>query len=48
MDMGQDLHSIQNNVMELNRKIDEPLDETEVLSTVVASVTRKYHQKKGD
>ena len=45
MDMGQDLHSIQSNVLELNRKLDQPLEETEVLSTVIQSITRKYHNK---
>lgn len=45
MDFGQDLHSIQSNVLELNRKLKEPLEETEVLSTVIQSVTRKYHNK---
>lgn len=45
MDMGQDLHSIQSNVLELNRKLDKPLEETEVLSTVIQSITRKFHQK---
>jgi hypothetical protein len=45
MDMGQDLHSIQSNVLELNRKLAEPLEETEVLSTVIQSITRKFHTK---
>lgn len=47
MDMGQDLHSIQSNVLELNRKLPEPLEETEVLTTVIQSITRKFHTKGG-
>lgn len=45
MDMGQDLHSIQSNVLELNRKLEMPLEEAEVLSTVIQSITRKFHTK---
>jgi hypothetical protein len=45
MDMGQDLHSIQSNVLELNRKLSDPLEETEVLSTVISSISRKFHTK---
>jgi hypothetical protein len=45
MDMGQDLHSIQSNVLELNRKLHDPLEETEVLSTVISSISRKFHTK---
>jgi hypothetical protein len=45
IDMGQDLPSIQNNVLALNKKLKPPLDEVEVLSTVIASATRKFHQR---
>ncbi|RLC68967.1 MAG: DUF3987 domain-containing protein, partial [Chloroflexi bacterium] len=45
LDMGQDIASIQNNVLALNRKLESPLTETEVLSTVIATATRKFHTK---
>ena len=45
IDMGQDLASIQNNVLQLNSKLTMPLDENEILSTVIASATRKFHTK---
>jgi len=45
IDMGQDLPSIQNNILALNRKFSNPLDETEVLSTVIVTANKKFHTK---
>ena len=45
IDLGQDLASIQNNVLALNNKLDNPLEEAEVSSTIIVSATRKFHQK---
>lgn len=45
IDGGKDIATIQLMVLDLNKKLDKPLDEIEVLSTVVASATRKFHAK---
>jgi len=45
LDMGQDVTQIQVNVMALNSKLAEPLEEAELLSTVIASVTRRATTK---
>ena len=39
--MGQDFNSISNNVLALNKKLPEPLDEREILSTVLASTNQR-------
>lgn len=45
IDLGYDISSVQNNVLALNSKLDEPLDEAEVLSTIVLSASRKINTK---
>ena len=45
VDMGQDLDSIKNNVLALNNKLRVPLDETEVLSTVILSTSNLIAKK---
>lgn len=45
IDMGQDLPSIQNNVLALNKKLSKPLEETEVLSTILVTANKKFHTK---
>lgn len=45
MDMGQDLASIQNNVLALNDKLHDPMDKSEVITTVIASLTKRFHTK---
>lgn len=44
-DMNLDFDSIKNNVLDLNSKLDVPLSETEILSTVMQSVARKLASK---
>lgn len=45
IDNGHDLDSIRNNVLALNSKLENPLPEMEVLSTILISASRKFHQK---
>ena len=45
IDDGHDLSSVQNNVLALNNKIAEPLDEAEVLSTVIITANKKIHER---
>lgn len=45
VDMGQDLASVQNNVLSLNQKLVEPLEEKEILTTIMQTVTRKIAQR---
>ena len=45
IDMGQDLPSIQNNILALNKKLVKPLDENEVLSTILVTANKKFHTK---
>jgi hypothetical protein len=45
VDMGQDIDSIRNNVLALNNKLEAPLPEAEVLSTVLVSASRKIHER---
>lgn len=44
IDMGQDMPSIQNNVLALNKKLAKPLDETEVMSTILITASKKHHE----
>ncbi len=44
IDMRQDLPSIQNNVLALNKKLPSPLEETEVLSTILVTASKKFHE----
>ena len=48
VDMGQDLQSVQNNVLALNNKLDNPLPEAEVLGTVLMSANKKIHEREND
>jgi hypothetical protein len=41
VDTGQDFDSVQNNVLGLNQKITEPLDEREILTTIMQTVMKK-------
>jgi hypothetical protein len=45
IDMGYDGDSIRSKVMELNNKTSDPLDENEILSTIIVSVTKRLHTK---
>jgi hypothetical protein len=45
IDMGQDDNTIRNNVLGLNAKLAEPLDEHEVITTVLMSASRKLASK---
>jgi len=46
IDTGDDLNSINLKIMDLNRKLAKPLDETEVHQTVIASANKQYHLKR--
>ncbi len=46
IDAGDDLPTIQLKVMDLNKKLPKPLNETEVLMTIIPSATKKYHNKR--
>ena len=48
VDMNYDLDTIKNNVLALNSKLEDPLSETEVLSTVLVSASKKLSQKGED
>lgn len=45
IEKGQDMPSIQNNVLALNKKLTKPLEETEVLSTILVTANKKFHTK---
>jgi len=45
IDMGQDIASIQNNILALNTKLQTPLEESEVLNTIIPSMIKKFHSK---
>ena len=47
VDTGCPIESIRDKVLALNSKLPEPLQETEVLSTVLVSVTKKINQRNG-
>jgi hypothetical protein len=40
VDSGMDQQSVQNNVLQLNSKLDKPLDETEILGTIMQTATK--------
>jgi hypothetical protein len=48
VDMNYDLDTIKNNVLALNSKLEDPLSETEVLSTVIVSAGNKLQQRGND
>lgn len=45
VDMNYDLDTIKNNVLALNSKLEEPLSDAEVLSTVLVSASKKLQTK---
>lgn len=47
VEMGQDVATVRNNVMSLNSKLESPLDTVEIDSTIMVSVSKRVHVKKG-
>lgn len=45
VDMGQDMDSIRNNVMAMNTKLDIPLPEAEIISTIIFTANKKFHER---
>jgi hypothetical protein len=45
VEMGQDLASIRSQVMDMNQKFDSPLDDAEIHSTVLTSVTKRIAER---
>jgi hypothetical protein len=45
VDAGYDLDVITNKVLSLNSRIAEPLEEAEVMSTIMVTVSRKLHER---
>lgn len=45
VDAGQDLDSIKNNLLALNAKLPEPLSETEIIGTILLTVSKKIQQR---
>jgi hypothetical protein len=45
IDAGYDGDTIRSKVLDLNSKIKDPLDEAEILSTIMVSVTKRLHTK---
>jgi hypothetical protein len=45
IDMNLDFDSIKNNVLALNNKLSEPLDESEILGTIMVTVNRRLIQR---
>lgn len=45
VDMGMDIDTITNNVQALNRKLESPLPDEEILTTIIISASKKIHQK---
>lgn len=45
VDMNFDIDTIKDKVISLNNKLEEPLSETEVLSTIIVSAGKKIHEK---
>lgn len=41
VDAGQDIQSVQNNVMALNAKLPDKMEETEILSTIMVTATKR-------
>lgn len=48
VDMGQDIDSLRNNVLALNAKLEQPLPEAEVLTSVIVSASKKMHSKNAE
>jgi hypothetical protein len=47
VETGQDVATVRNNVVSLNSRLDKPLDITEIDSTIMVSVSKRVHTKKG-
>ena len=47
VEMGQDVATVRNNVISLNSKLESPLDTVEIDSTIMVSVSKRVHVKKG-
>lgn len=47
VDAGQDLDSIRNNVMALNNKLQDKMEETEIMTTIMKSATKAFYAKEG-
>ena len=45
IDMGYNVEDITNKVKALNSKLDEPISEDEIMSTIIVSVTKRVHTK---
>jgi hypothetical protein len=45
VDNGYELEQIQNSVMTLNSKLPEPMDETEILTSIMKSATKAFYHK---
>jgi hypothetical protein len=45
VEMGQDLESVRSQVMDMNQKFDAPLDDAEIHSTILTSVTKRIAQR---
>jgi hypothetical protein len=45
VEMGHDIETIRNNVMALNKKLPDPLQESEILATIIVSATKRVHTR---
>lgn len=45
VDAGMDIDNIRNNVLALNSKLPKPLDEAEVLRTIIVSASKSIHRR---
>lgn len=47
VDSGMPLHSVQNNVLVLNNKLQDKMDEAEILSTIMVTASKRHAQNNG-
>lgn len=47
VDSGMPLHSVQNNVLALNNKLQDKMDEAEILSTIMVTASKRHAQNNG-
>jgi hypothetical protein len=47
VDTGQDVATVRSNLMSLNSRLQDPLDTTEIDSTIMVGVSKRVHTKKG-
>ena len=45
IDLGHDVETITQKVKDLNSRLDSPLDDAEIMTTIIVSVTRRVHAK---